>query len=193
MWEQYLDRFFPVKIDAQADVLFIEDKRPGDGLLLSLVLAATALVISALMFRPAIASRLYWPLLLFLLPVLIFGVRSLLLPISERYVFDRSLDTYSFSRRSILKSRTTEGMLSQIRSVQIERARVVTTAGDSGSSTKELFYVTLLLQQGLLLGASDTVHLREESALGSRYESEAQIAYAVADFLKLPVPETVTV
>ena len=191
MWEQYLDRFFPVKIDAQTDVLLIEDKRPGDGLLLSVVLAAASLFISALMFRPAIASGIYWPLVLFLLPFPVFGVRSLVLPISERYVFDRGLDTYSFSRRSILKSTTTEGSLSQIRAVQIER-RVVTTTWDS-VSTKELFYVTLLFQQGLLLGASATVHLREDSPLGSRYEIEAQIAYAIANFLKLPAPDTVTV
>jgi hypothetical protein len=157
VWEQYLDRFFPVKIDTQTDVLLIEDKRPGDGLLLSVVLAAASLFISALMFRPAIASGIYWPLVLFLLPVPIFGIRSLLLPISERYVFNRGLDTYSFSRRSMLKNTTTEGSLSQIRAVQIERS-VVTTTGDSDSSTRELFYVTLLLQHGLLLGSSETDH-----------------------------------
>jgi hypothetical protein len=92
-----------------------------------------------------------------------------------------------------IKSQTIEGSLSQIRAVQIERRVVTTTTEDSGSSTRELFYVTLLLRQGLLLGASDTVHLRTDAPLGSRYASEAQIAYAIANFLKLPVPETVNV
>lgn len=192
MWQEYLDRFFPVNIAKQSDSLLIEDKRPGDGLMLSVMLAGGSLLISALIFRPAIASGLYWPLVLFLLPVMIFGVRSLMLPIRERYVFDKGRDTYSFSRRSILKSQTTEGSLSQIRAVQIER-RVVTSTSSEDSSTREIFYVTLLLHQGMLFGSSDTLHLREDAALGTRYESEAQLAYAIADFLKLPVPETVSV
>jgi hypothetical protein len=93
-----------------------------------------------------------------------------------------------------LKSQTTEGSLSQIRAVQIERRVVTNATEDSGtSSTREIFQVTLLLHHEPLLGASDTLHLREDTPLGSGYASEAQIAYAIANFLKLPVPDTVTV
>ena len=186
MWRQYLDRFFPVNIETQADVLVIEDRRLSDGLLLSVARAAGSLVFSATIFQPSIASGIYWPLVLFLLPAPIFGVRSLLLTFREKYVFDKGRDTYTFMRRSVLKSRTTEGSLSLIRAVQLER-RTVTTEHE----TREIFRVALLLQQGLLLGASDTLLPREDTALGSTYESEARIAYAIANFLNLPVPETV--
>jgi len=186
VWRQYLDRFFPVNIETKGDVLVIEDRRPGDGLLLSLALAAGSLTFSALIFQPSISSRLYWPLILFLLPAPIFGVRSLLLTFNEKYVFDKSRDTYTFTSRSVLKSRTTESSLSLIRAVQLERRTVVTE-----HETREIFRVALLLQQGLLLGASDTILLKEDTAVGSSYESEARIAYAIADFLRLPVPDTV--
>lgn len=186
MWHEYLDRFFPVNIETKADVLVIDDRRLSDGLVLSVALAAGSLVFSALIFQPSIASGIYWPLVLFLLPAPIFVVRSLLLTFREKYVFDKGRDTYSFTLRSALKSQTTEGSLSLIRAVQLERMTVTTE-----HETREIFRVALLQQQGLLLGASDTLLLREGTALGSSYESEARIAYAIADFLHLPVPDTV--
>jgi hypothetical protein len=186
VWRQYLDGFFPVQIETKADVLVIEDRWPSDGLWLWVTLAAGSLVFSAIIFRPSIASRIYWPLVLFLLPAPIFGVKSLLSTLRVKYSFDKGRDTYTFTRRSALKSQTTEGSLSLIRAVQLER-RTVTTEHE----TREIFRVALLLQQGLLLGASDTLLLREDTALGSSYESEARIAYAIADFLNLRVPETV--
>ena len=188
MWQQYFDNFFPVDINPQQDQLVIEDRRPGDNLLLSIVLALGALFISAALFRPLIAGGIYWPLVLFLLPAPIFGVRSLLLPFREKYVFNKGQGTYTFTRQSALKRETTEGDLSQIRAVQIER-RAVTT--DNG--TREVFRVALLLSQGLLLGMPDTLVLREETPVASGYESEARIAYAIANFLQVPVPEMVDV
>ena len=186
MWRQHLDSFFPVNIETKADVLVIEDRRPSDGLVLSLTLAAGSLFIAALIFRPSITSGIYWPLVLLLLPAPIFGVRSLLLTLRARYIFDKGRDTYAFTHRSVLKSRTTEGSLSLIRAVQIER-RTVTTEHE----TSEIFQVVVLLQQGLLLGASDTMPLREDRAVGSSYQSEARIAYAIANFLHLPSPDTI--
>jgi hypothetical protein len=187
VWRQYLDRFFPVNIETQeAGVLVIEDRRISDGLWLWVALAAGSIVFSAMIFRPSIASRLYWPLVLFLLPAPIFGVKSLLSTLREKYIFDKGRDTYTFTRRSALQSRTTQGSLSLIRAVQLERRTVRTE-----HETREIFRVALLLQQGLLLGASDTILLREDTALGSTYASEAQIAYAIANFLNLRVPETV--
>jgi hypothetical protein len=186
VWRQHLDSFFPVNIETKADALVIEDRRPSDGLVLSITLAAGSLFVSALIFRPSIASRLYWPLILLLLPAPIFAVRSLLLTLRARFVFDKGRDTHTFMYRSVLKSRTAEGSLSLIRAVQIER-RTVTTEHE----TSEIFRVVLLLQQGLLLGASDTMPLREDRAVGSSYQSEARIACAIANFLHLPSPETI--
>ncbi|MGH9901461.1 MAG: hypothetical protein ACRD68_06560 [Pyrinomonadaceae bacterium] len=188
MWQQYFDNLFPVRIDAGQDVLVVEDRRPSDGLLLSVVLTAGSLFVSALLFRSSIDSRIYWPLILFLLPAPVFGVRSLLLPFREKYVFDRGRGTYAFTRQSVLKKETTEGDAGQIRAVQLERRAVTTEHG-----TREIYRVALRLRHGLLLGASDTLVLREETPVGSRFESEARIAYAIADFLRVPVPETVNV
>jgi len=43
-----------------------------------------------------------------------------------------------------------------------------------------------------LLGSSDVLLLREATTVGSRYETEARIGYAIANFLRLEVPETVS-
>ena len=189
MWQQYLDSFFPLSIETKGDVVLIEDRRPSDGLVVSATLAAVSLVFSALIFRPAIASGIYWPLILFFLPAPIFGVKGLLLPFREKYVFDKGQDSYIFMHHSLLKSQTTEGSLSQIRAVEIERSTVRTTK----SGTREIFSVALLLQQGLLFGASDSVLLRKGTAVISSYERETKIASAIAEFLQLPVPEMVNI
>lgn len=187
MWHQYLDRFFPVNIETKADALVIEDRRPSDGLVLSVALAAGSLFFAALLYPPLNASGIYWPLLLFLVPAAILGASSLLLPFREKYVLDKSQDTYAFTRRSVLKSQTTVGSLSEIRAVQIER-----TTATTEHETREMFRVALLLRQGLLLGSSDVLLLREATTVGSRYETEARIAYAIANFLQLAVPETIS-
>ncbi|HWP42770.1 MAG TPA: hypothetical protein VNO14_06020 [Blastocatellia bacterium] len=53
--------------------------------------------------------------------------------------------------------------------------------------------VLLHLRHGLLLGAPDTMVLREATPIHSYYESEARIANAIAEFLKLPAPVIVNV
>ncbi|MBA2734597.1 MAG: hypothetical protein H0U54_17180 [Acidobacteria bacterium] len=188
LWQLYRERFFPINISTQRDALVIDDRRPSDDLLLFVTLLVGSLFISAILLRPLIANGIYWPLALFLLPAPIFAVKCLRRSFREKYVFDKSQETYTFKRRSVLKSPTTQGDLSLIRAVQIERTRVTTE-----DRTKEVFRVVLLLRQGLLLGASDSLPLREGLPLGSTYESEAQIANAIANFLDLGVPETVDV
>jgi hypothetical protein len=187
VWHEYLDRFFPVNIEAKADVLVIEDRRFSDSLVLSVALAAGSLFFTALLYPPLNASGIYWPLLLFLVPAAILSARSLLLPFREKYVLDKSKDTYAFTRRSVLKSQTTVGSLSEIRAVQIER-----TTATTDNETREIFRVALLLRQGLLLGSSDVLLLREAPTVVSRYETEARIGYAIANFLQLAVPETIS-
>jgi hypothetical protein len=187
VWHEYLDRVFPVNIETKADALVIEDCRPSDGLVLSVALAAGSMFFAALLYPPLNDSGIYWPLLLFLVPAAILLARSLLLPFREKYVLDRSQDSYAFTRRSVLKSQTTSGSLSEIRAVQIER-----TTATTEHETREMFRVAMLLRQGLLLGSSDVLLLREATTVGSRYETEARIAYAIANFLQLAVPETIS-
>ena len=187
MWHEYLDRFFPVNIETNADALVIEDRRLSDGLVWSVALALGSLFFAGLLYPPLYSSGIYWPLLLFLVPAAILGTRSLLLPFREKYVLDKSQDTYAFTRRSVLKSQTTVGSLSEIRAVQIER-----TTATTDNETREIFRVALLLRQGLLLGSSDVLLLREAPTVGSRYETEARIGYAIANFLQLAVAETIS-
>jgi hypothetical protein len=183
----YRERFFPINVsNTRADALVIEDRRPSSGLVISVVLLAGAVLASALVFRPAIANGIYWLLALCLLPIPILAWKSLRLPWREQYVFDKAQNAYTFIRRGISKAETTEGDLREIRAVQIERRRVTTEHG-----TEEIFRAVLLRRQGLLLGASDVVPLRESSPIGASYESEAQLASAIANFLNLPGPETV--
>ena len=188
MWKQFIDSIFPVNIDRKLDLLLIEDRRPSNSLLFSAALAAGALLVSALLFRPFVTSGIYWPLILLLPVILVFGIRSLLLSFRETYVFNKDQAVYTFTRQGILKRRTTEGDLSQIRAVQMERKSIATEHG-----TREVFRVVLLQWQGLLLGASDGMVLREEAPMNSYYENEARIAIAIAGFLDLPVPEIVDV
>lgn len=189
VWQRLLDRFFPVEIGEKPDLLVIEDRRPGDGFVVAVTVAALSLAVSAILFRPLVSSGIYWPLALFLAPALFFTVKSLLATLRERYVFDKGQDKYIFTRRGVVKSKTTEGILSEVRAVQIERTVVSST--EPGQQSREVFRVALLLGKGMRLGSSDVVHLREGTPVGSNRENEARMASAIAKFLKLPPPETV--
>jgi hypothetical protein len=189
VWQRLLDRFFPIEIESKPDVLVIEDRRPGDGFVVSVTIAALSLIISAILFKPLISNSIYWPLVLFLAPAPIFIVKSLVASLREKYVFDKGRDIYSRTRRSVVKSKTQEGILSEIRAVQVERMVVSSTEPEHRS--REIFRVALLLGKGMRLGSSDIVHLREGTPVGSNYSNEAQMASAIAEFLKLPPPETI--
>jgi hypothetical protein len=115
-------------------------------------------------------------------------VKALISPLRAIQLFDKSSDDYSFTTRTILKSRTTEGTLSQIRGAQVER-RVNTNTEDN--STVETYRAVLLMKQGLLFGSPDVLPLREDSTMGAYYETEAQIASAITDFLKLNMADVV--
>jgi len=163
MFEAWFNRIFPVRIERQNLVLIIKDTRPSDIFLLSVVIVAGSLLITAFVFRPLIASGIYWPFLLFFLPAPIFIVKVLISPLRAIHIFDKSGDIYSFTTRSILKSRTTEGSVSEIRGAQVER-RVNTNP--ENSETTETYRAVLLLKQGLLFGSPDVQPLREDSTMG---------------------------
>lgn len=188
MFREWFNRIFPVHIERQDGVLRIKDTRPSDIFLLSIVIAAGSLLISGLIFRPLVASGIYWPFLLLFLPAPIFIVKALMSPLRATQLFDKSSDAYSFTTRTILRSRTTEGALSEIRGAQVER-RVNTNTEDN--STIENYRAVLLMNQGLLFGSPDVLPLREDSTMGAYYETEAEIASAITGFLKLNMAEVV--
>jgi len=43
VWQRLLDRLFPVEIEEKPDALVIEDRRPGDGFVVSVTIAALSL------------------------------------------------------------------------------------------------------------------------------------------------------
>ncbi len=188
MLQAWFNRIFPVRIDRQDGVLRIRDTRPSDIFMLSVVIAAGSLLITALIWRPLVASGIYWPFVLLFLPAPIFIVKALMSPVRATHVFDKSSDAYSFTTRTALKSGTTEGNVSQIRGAQVER-RVNTNP--ENADTTETYRAVLLLKQGLLFGSPDVLPLRDDSTLGAYYETESEIASAITGYLKLDMAEVV--
>ena len=188
MLEGIFNRIFPVRIERQNLVLIIKDTRPSDIFLLSVLIAAGSLVITGILFRPLLASGIYWPFLFFLLPAPIFIVKALISPLGATHIFDKSSDVYSFTTRSILKSSSTEGSVSQIRGAQVERR--VNTHPETNETT-EKYRAVLLLKQGLLFGSPDVQPLREDSTAGAYYDIEAEVAAAITNYLALNMAEVV--
>ena len=188
-----MSRIFPVRVHRDGGVLRIEDRRPSDGFVLAVIFAAFFLIFSAGIFRPMVADNIYWPLLLFLVPGLIFAVRILITPVRATYMFDKERDSYSFIRRGLLRKQSAEGSVSQIRGVQVER-REVSGGADSGNYTsREIYRPVLLLKQGLLFGSPDIIPLRGDSTVDSSYETATQIAAGITSYLSLGAAESVDV
>jgi len=181
MLRDWFNRIFPVRIQRQHTVLLIKDTRPSDIFLLSVIFAAASLLLTALVGL-LIAGGIYWVFVVLFLPASIFIVKALMSPLRAVHVFDKSKDTYSFTTRTILKSQSTEGILSEVRGAQVER-RVNTNTEDN--TTTESYRAVLLLKQGLLFGTPDVQPLREDSTMGAYYETENQIASEITSFLEL--------
>ena len=117
-------------------------------------------------------------------------VRALFEPFRETYIFDKRIDTYTFVRRTLIKSETEQGSLSQFRAVQIERRRVSTDNG-----TSEIFSVALLKNEGLLFGSPSTAILREGDSqpIFSNFSTESRIAIAISSFLNFSSTDVVDV
>ena len=177
------------------DVLTIEDRRPT----LKMVLASGALV--------AIVVIAGWGWLTGSLIVdgltIIFGAAALGVALffvvkgnfREVYIFDKKMDTYTFTRQSVLRKDVLEGSASQFRAVQIEKRirddrdldemafdQVLHTDSRSGGET----YMVALLNGGMLFGQSDTQILREDPPFLNSRATESRIAAAIAKFLNIP-------
>src|ERR1044072_6133603 len=119
IWRAWMSRIFPVRIYRNDGVLRIQDRRPSDGFVLAMVIAAFCLTFSAMMFRAFVGSGIYWPLLVFLVPGVIFAVRILITPVRATYLFDKEKDSYFFIKGSLLRKQSAEGSVSKIRGVQV--------------------------------------------------------------------------
>ena len=190
IWRAWMSRIFPVRIYRNDGVLRIEDRRPSDGFLLAMVIAAFCLTFSAMMFRAFVGSGIYWPLLVFLVPGVIFAVRIFITPVRATYLFDKEKDSYFFIQGSLLRKQTAEGSVSQIRGVQVER-HVVSGTDDMGSYSKETYRPVLLLKQGMLFGSPDIIPLREDSTVDPSYETATEIAAGITSYLSLNAAESV--
>lgn len=181
---------FPVLIYKDTDILTIEDKRPSF-LLALLAAGAIGLFAFAVFFAKTLIETGYYLLLAIILcGAIALLVRALFEPFREKYIFDKRIDTYTFIRRSLIKSETEQGSLSQFRAVQIERRLVSTDDG-----TTEIYRVALLKNEGLLFGSPATQHLREGDyqPIFSSYSSEARIARAISNFLEFSTLDDVDV
>lgn len=189
-YRRMINYLFPVLIYKFTDVLTIEDKRPS---FMQLVFASGG--IAALIFTISFAWELikvgYYGLVIIFAGAAIFLIiKALLEPFRETYVFDKRIDTYTFVRRSVIKSQTEQGSLSQFRAIQIERRLI---SGDNG--TTENYHVALLKNEELLFGSPSTALLREGNSypVFADLSSELRIARAIASFLNFTSTEIVDV
>ena len=178
MFQRYydiIDYLFPVYIIRRDDTLSIEDRRPTLATTISgLAFAGFLLGAVATIFFYGFTGEVgYW-----LGPAagwfvaLLFAING---TFREIYVFDKTSDTYIFTRQSVLKKDVLQGSLSQFRAVQVE-----CRTDDDDSN-----YMVALLMQGMLLGQPDTQILRENPPAFNSYDVEVRIAGAISSFLNI--------
>ena len=135
-----------------------------------------------------INSQFYGFIPIFIIAALLLIIKALFEPFRETYNFDKKIDTYTFVRRSLIKSHTEQGSLSQFRAIQIERREV-----DNEYDTSETYHVALLKNEGLLFGSPSRAILREGNShpIFSDLSSESRIAKAIGNFLDFSPAEVI--
>ena len=175
---QMIAYIFPVYISDRDGFLVIDDRRPE----WDMVLAAGGVVVAVLMAiftaGPIVAAG-YYGLLAALVGGLAFAVFWLLRgAFRELYVFDRSKNSYVFTRQSVLRKEVIEGDLRQFRAVQVEHTRV-----DTDNGYEDVYRAVLLLDTSMLFGSSPSQPLRFKPPIFSSYSAELRIASALSKFL----------
>lgn len=170
-----INYLFGVSIIDRSDVLVIEDRRPPLSMFYSglgvVAVAGIAIwgwfgnmlkpdMLSLLMIVAPLAAAAY------------FGVTG---TFRQRYVFDKTRDTWEFTSQSVIREDVLEGSLSQFRAVQLQRRE------NDESKT----YAVALLLQGMLLGRSDTQILREKPPVFNSFAAEKRIGTAISRFLSI--------
>jgi hypothetical protein len=94
--------------------------------------------------------------------------------IREVYQFDKTTETYVFTRQFIHRQELIEGSIGQFTG-----AYVKTVSGDESES-----YFVVLNQEGMFLTGVTDQTLRENVSLFNSYSTEARIANAISGFLQ---------
>lgn len=190
-----INYLFGVTIVASDESLYIEDRRPAQGLGFSMI----ALVV--------VGSIVGWGWLTRNIVFDEFTIALTAVPIAvtlfflvknnfrEVYIFNKKTDSFSFRRQSVFRNDELEGSASQFRAVQVLKRvgddrdfsdlvsdQFMKTDSRSGRVT----YSAALMCQGPLFGQSDTQILRESPPLLSLRRTERRIAAAIAKFLNIP-------
>lgn len=186
-YRNMVNYLFPVFIRENAGVLTIADSRPST---LQLIFSAGGiglLIFTVFSFGALINSQFYGFIPILIGASLFLIIKALLAPFREIYIFDKNIDTYTLVRRSLIKSQSEQGSLSQFRAIQIERR----LDDDDG----ETFHIALLKNEGLLFGSPSRLILREESShpIFSNLSSESRIANAIENFLDFSPTEVIDV
>ena len=169
---------FPVYISDRDGFLVIDDRRPEWDMVLAAGGVVVAVLIAIFTAGPIVAAG-YYGLLAALVGGLAFAVFWLLRgAFRELYVFDRSKNSYVFTRQSVLRKEVIEGDLRQFRAVQVEHTRV-----DTDNGYEDVYRAVLLLDTSMLFGSSPSQPLRFKPPIFSSYSAELRIASALSKFL----------
>ena len=190
-----INYLFGVMIVDKDNVLYIEDRRPTQAVGFSIAAVLLVFVIATWTWvTKSLVFDLY-TICITAIPTavaLFFLVRN---NFREVYMFNKSTDTFTFTRQSILRKDVLEGSASQFRAVQVLKRigddrdfgdivsdQITNTDSRSGRVT----YSVALMNGGPLFGQSDTQILRESPPLLSLRSTERRIAAAIAKFLNIP-------
>ena len=169
---------FPVHISDRDGFLVIDDRRPEWDMVLAAGGVVVAVLIAIFTAGPIVAAG-YYGLLAALVGGLAFAVFWLLRgAFRELYVFDRSKNSYVFTRQSVLRKEVIGGDLRQFRAVQVEHTRV-----DTDNGYEDGYRAVLLLDTSMLFGSSPSQPLRFKPPIFSSYSAELRIASALSKFL----------
>jgi hypothetical protein len=188
----YLVGVYIVEFDG---VLTIEDRRPTQKMGVSVGGLA---IVSAMVLWGWLSASLIVDAFTITMTVIMFSVGLFFIArenFREVYIFDKKTDSYTFTRQSLIRRDVMEGTPSQFRAVQVEKRLKDDRDGadllgdivlkkDSRSGSP--IYMTALLMQGLLLGQSDTLILRNAPPFISTQRTESRIANAIGKFLDIP-------
>ena len=178
-YQNIVDYLFRVYIYDRRGVLVIEDRRPTLGMFVSIVgLLGIAIFIAVSFVLARVGVDLdIWSSFGALAGLIATFVVLLLFSLGgtfrEVYAFDKSNDSYHFTRRGIFKNEVIEGSASQFCGVRIDKR----TADDDS------VYMVVLLLGGMLLGQPGEQTLRDDPPIFNSYQKESQIAGAISTFL----------
>lgn len=186
---------FGVRIVDNDNVLYIEDRRPTQGIGFSV---GVVLIVVLVEIWGWFTNRLLIDGLSITFTILPVGAAIYFLiknNFRETYIFNKNTDSFTFTRQSLFRSDVLEGSASQFRAVQVLKriaddrdfAEIVSDQfTNSDNRSGRVTYMVALMCGGLLLGQSETQILRESPPLLSLHSTERRIASAISKFLNIP-------